>query len=57
MAEVSERHPRLNLLNVEAAASARVLEAAVLLSSQAAKGALPTVLDAEGIDWEIVHLT
>lgn len=56
MAELSERHPRLNLLNLEAAASARVIEAAVLLSSQAAKGILPTVLDAEGISWEIVDL-
>jgi hypothetical protein len=57
MAELSERHPRLNLLNLEAAASARVMEAAVLLSSQAAKGVLPTVLDAEGISWDIVDLT
>lgn len=56
MAELSERHPRLNLLNLEAAASARVVQATVLLSSQAAKGVLPTVLDAEGIRWEIVDL-
>jgi hypothetical protein len=56
MAELSERHPRLNLLNLEAAASARVVEATVLLSSQASKGILPTVLDAEGIGWEIVDL-
>jgi hypothetical protein len=56
MAELSERHPRLNLLNLEAAASARVIEAAVLLSSRAANGILPTVLDAEGISWEIVDL-
>lgn len=56
MAELSERHPRLNLLNLEAAASARVVQATVLLSSQAAKGVLPTVLDAEGISWEIVDL-
>jgi hypothetical protein len=33
------------------------MEAAVLLSSQAAKGVLPTVLDAEGISWDIVDLT
>ena len=57
MAELSDRHPRLNLLNLEAAASARMLEATVLLSSQAAKGMLPTVLDAEGVSWEIVELT
>ena len=57
MAELSERHPRLNLLNLEAAASARVMDATVLLSSQAAKGVLPTVLEAEGIGWEAVDLS
>lgn len=57
MAELAERHPRLNLLNLEAAASARVMDATVLLSSQAAKGVLPTVLDAEGIGWETVDLS
>lgn len=57
MAELSERHPRLNLLNLEAAASARVVEAKVLLSSPASKGVLPTVLDAERVAWEIVDLT
>lgn len=56
MAELSERHPRLNLLNLEAAASGRVMEARVLLSSQASTGVLPTVLDAEGVSWEIVAL-
>lgn len=56
MAELSERHPRLNLLNLEAAASAKVMDATVLLSSQAAKGVLPTVLVAEGISWETVAL-
>lgn len=57
MAELSDRHPRLNLLNLEAAASARVVRATVLLSSQAAKGVLPTMLDAEGVSWEMVDLT
>lgn len=57
MAELSERHPRLNLLNLEAAASARVVEATVLLSSPASKGVLPTVLDAEAVRWEMVDLT
>ncbi|MGI8793143.1 MAG: hypothetical protein ACR2H3_08205 [Acidimicrobiales bacterium] len=56
MAELSERHPRLNLLNLEAAASASVLQATVLLSTQASEGVLPEVLDAEGIGWEIVPL-
>lgn len=57
MAELSERHPRLNLLNLEAAASALVFEATVLLSPQASEGVLPTVLDAERISWEIIDLT
>lgn len=56
MAELSEHHPRLNLLNLEAAASARVLDATVLLSLQASTGVLPAVLDAEGIAWEVVDL-
>lgn len=56
MAELSERHPRLNLLNLEAAASALVVEATVLLSPQASTGILPKVLDAEGISSEIVDL-
>jgi len=57
MAELSERHRPLNLLNLEAAASALVLEATMLLSPQASEGVLPTVLDAERISWEIVDLT
>lgn len=57
MAELSERHPRLNLLNLEVAASAQVVGAKVLLSSPASKGVLPTVLDAESVTWEIVDLT
>lgn len=57
MAELSERHPRLNQLNLEAAASARVLDATVLMSPQSAKGVLPTMLDAEGIGWETVDLS
>lgn len=51
MAELSERHPRLNLLNLEAAAAGIVLDAAILLSAPAAKGVLPGVLDAEGVRW------
>lgn len=56
MAEVSQRHPHLNLLNIEAAAAALVLEATVLLSTATAGGVLPGVLDAEGIAWRIVEL-
>ena len=57
MAELSERHPRLNLLNLEAVASALVVEATVLLSTQASNGVLPAVLDAEGVRWETIAIT
>jgi hypothetical protein len=57
MAELSERHPRLNLLNLEAAASALALDATVLMSSHASEGVLPAVLGAERIRWEIVDPT
>lgn len=51
MAELSERHPRLNLLNLEAAAAGLVPDATVLLSIEASGGVLPGVLDEEGIAW------
>lgn len=54
MAEISRRHAQLNLLNVEAAASAVVLEAEVWLSPPAVGGVLPQVLDAEGVLWRSV---
>ncbi|HUF31686.1 MAG TPA: hypothetical protein VMN58_00585 [Acidimicrobiales bacterium] len=57
MAELAERHPRLNLLNLEAAASALVLGATVLLSTQASEGVLPRVLDAERIPWQTAELS
>lgn len=56
MAELSERHPKLNLLNLEAAATALLLHATVLLSSQASQGILPRVLDTELIPWRTLEL-
>ncbi len=56
MAELSERHPRLNLVNLEAAATGRTLDATVLLSVEASRGVLPRILDAEGIDWRTVDI-
>lgn len=56
MAELSERHPRLNLLNLEAAATGLTLDATVLLSVDASRGVLPDVLDAEHIAWRAVEL-
>ncbi|GAC1599144.1 MAG: hypothetical protein NVS3B21_25420 [Acidimicrobiales bacterium] len=56
MAELSERHPRLNLLNLEAAAAGLVLEATMLLSTEASRGVLPDVLGAENIKWRVVTI-
>jgi hypothetical protein len=56
MAELSERHPRLNLLNLEAAAAGIVLGATVLLSAEASRGVLPEILAAENIWWRLVEI-
>jgi hypothetical protein len=54
MVEVAGRHPRLNLLNLEAVAAVRALDATLWLSREAAGGVLPAVLDAEHLAWEVV---
>jgi len=54
MAAIATRVPRLNLLNLEAVAAARVLGAAVWLSAESAAGVLPSVLDAERVRWKAV---
>lgn len=56
MAELARRHTQLNLLNLEAAASAMVLGAEVWLSVEASNGVLPPVLDAQGTGWKVVSL-
>jgi hypothetical protein len=56
MAELSDRHPRLNLLNLEAAATGLVLDATVLLSIEATRGVLPEILAAEDIRWRTVEI-
>lgn len=56
MADIARRHPRLNLLNLEAVAAARLLAAAVWLSDEAASGVLPAVLEAEALSWTTVPL-
>ena len=56
MVDVATRHPQLNLLNLEAVATASTLEATIWLSPAGASGVLPRVLDLEGIPWETVHL-
>lgn len=56
MAELSVRHPRLNLLNLEAAAAGLLLDATILLSVEATSGVLPEILDAESIKWRTVEI-
>jgi hypothetical protein len=56
MVDVAARHPRLNLLNLEAVAFARLLSATVWLSEEGAAGILPAVLAAEEVAWETVAI-
>ncbi len=56
MAELSDRHPCLNLLHLEAAAAGLVLDATILLSIEASRGVLPEVLDAESIRWPTIAI-
>jgi hypothetical protein len=55
MAEISRRHPQLNLLNIEATAAARLLSARVLLSPLAARGVLAEVLEEERIGCAVIE--
>jgi hypothetical protein len=54
MAQIAKRHPRLNLLNLEAVAMGQRLGATVWLSAEAAGGVLPAVLDQEDVPWQAV---
>jgi hypothetical protein len=56
MAELSERHPRLNLLNLEAAAAGLLLDATIFLSVEASNGVLPKTLDFENIKWRTIEI-
>lgn len=56
MARLAGRHPRLNLLNLEAVAAASVLSSEVWLSAPATAGLLPSVLDAEDVRWRTVDI-
>lgn len=57
MVDLAARHPQLNLLNLEALAVARELDAAVWLSERGADGLLPRALEAEGIAWRSVAVS
>ncbi len=54
MAELARVHPKLNVLNLEAAATARVIEATVWLSDLGAAGILPSILDHERLRWKTI---
>ena len=56
MAAVARRHPRLNVLNLDAVAAAATVEAELWLSVEAAAGVLPGVLADEGVPWRTVPL-
>lgn len=56
MVAMHQRHAQLNLMILEAAATAHLLDARVLLSSRAAEGLLPDVLLAEGLAWKVVKI-
>jgi len=56
MAEMANRHPRLNLLNLEAVAVAHLVGATVWLSEQGAAGLLTAVLDEENVSWRTVDI-
>ncbi len=53
MVGVARRHPRLNLLNLEATAAALEIADVVWLSRKASEGVLPGILDDEGVRWRI----
>jgi hypothetical protein len=57
MVEVARRHPRLNLLNLEAVAAGILGIGTLWLSTETSEGILPSVLDAEAIPWRTVSLT
>jgi hypothetical protein len=56
MAQIGKRHPRLNLLNLEAVAVGQLLAGTLWLSLEAAAGLLPAVLDEEQVAWQAVAI-
>lgn len=54
MAHIATRHPKLNVLNLDAVAAATSLAATVWLSPETARGILPAVLDEEGLRWRTI---
>lgn len=57
MAQIASRHPRLNLLNLEAVAVGQLLGATLWLSTETTQGILPDVLDQEEVPWRSVRIS
>jgi len=53
---LAERHPRLNLMNLEAVALGHLLSATVWFSRESAEDILPGVLDHERVRWRTVTI-
>jgi hypothetical protein len=56
MAGIAKRHPRLNLLNLEAVAVGQLVAGTVWLSIEATGGVLPAVLDEEQVAWRTIEI-
>ena len=56
MARIAKRHPRLNLLNLEAVAVGQLLAATLWLSPEASSGILPGILEQEHVAWRSVAI-
>lgn len=56
MAQLAKRHPRLNLLNLEAVAVGQLPGATVRRSAEAAAGAIQAALDQEHVAWQTVTI-
>ena len=57
MAALASRHPRLNLLNLEAVAVGQLLDATLWLSTETTQGVLPAILDQEQVSWQAITIT
>jgi hypothetical protein len=56
MVGIASRHPRLNLLNLEAVATGQLLAATLWFSPETAEGVLPAVLDQERVTWRTITI-
>ena len=54
MVQIAARHPKLDLLNLEAVAASLSLGTVLWLSPPAAQGLLPAVLEAEALSWSVI---